>query len=230
MKRRVDPELLDSLPPADPRAVRSRRDLQRINAVMGHPQIMARALAAALDGGAAPRITEIGAGDGRFLLGVARCLKGRWNPVEATLVDRLDAFDRSAEPRFRELGWVVQVKTQDVRTWLQPQNDPRETIIANLFLHHFSAPALAELLQLAARSARAVIAVEPRRGKWSFCSSRMLWALGCNAITRHDAPVSVRAGFTGSELSALWPDIQNWRLTERRAGLFSHLFIAQRKH
>jgi hypothetical protein len=40
--------------------------------------------------------------------------------------------------------------------------------------------------------------------------------------------VSVRAGFSGEELSALWPDRQTWRLTERRAGIFSHLFIAQK--
>jgi hypothetical protein len=60
-----------------------------------------------------------------------------------------------------------------------------------------------------------------------FCS-RLLWAIGCNAVTRHDAVVSVRAGFSGGELSALWPDQQNWRLTEQRAGMFSHLFIARK--
>jgi hypothetical protein len=57
----------------------------------------------------------------------------------------------------------------------------------------------------------------------------LLWAIGCNSVTRHDALVSVRAGFSGDELSALWPDKKNWQLTERRAGPFSHLFIAQRK-
>ena len=52
--------------------------------------------------------------------------------------------------------------------------------------------------------------------------------IGCNAVTRHDAAVSVRAGFLGNELSALWPDQKNWQLTERRTGLFSHLFVAQK--
>ncbi|HEX3890808.1 MAG TPA: FAD-dependent monooxygenase, partial [Verrucomicrobiae bacterium] len=50
----------------------------------------------------------------------------------------------------------------------------------------------------------------------------------CNNVTRHDAIVSVRAGFSGEELSALWPDKKNWRLTERHSGLFSHLFVAQK--
>jgi hypothetical protein len=56
----------------------------------------------------------------------------------------------------------------------------------------------------------------------------MLGLIGANAVTRHDAAVSVRAGFQGGELSALWPADPRWRLRECRAGLFSHLFLAQR--
>jgi ABC-type thiamine transport system ATPase subunit len=41
--------------------------------------------------------------------------------------------------------------------------------------------------------------------------------------------VSVRAGFVREELSALWPDKRNWQLTEQRASLFSHLFIARKR-
>jgi hypothetical protein len=39
--------------------------------------------------------------------------------------------------------------------------------------------------------------------------------------------LSVRAGFSGRELSALWPK-GDWLLEERHAGLFSHLFTARR--
>jgi hypothetical protein len=52
--------------------------------------------------------------------------------------------------------------------------------------------------------------------------------IGCSWVTIHDAEASIRAGFVRQEMSALWPDKKNWRLTERRAGLFSHLFIAKR--
>lgn len=45
---------------------------------------------------------------------------------------------------------------------------------------------------------------------------------------RHDARTSVRADFTEDDLSALWPAGDGWRLKERRAGLFSHRFVAQR--
>ena len=73
------------------------------------------------------------------------------------------------------------------------------------------------------------IALEPRRSSWSFALSRQLWAIGCNRVTRHDAPVSVRAGFSGNELSRLWPQNGKWRLQERPAGWFSHLFLARRE-
>jgi hypothetical protein len=58
--------------------------------------------------------------------------------------------------------------------------------------------------------------------------SRLLGAVGCNDVTRHDAVVSVRAGFSGCELSSLWTDNDNWQLTEQSAGAFSHLFIARK--
>ena len=100
---------------------------------------------------------------------------------------------------------------------------------ANLFLHHFPEAQLAELLRAAARLARVFIAVEPRRSARVLFFSRLLGLIGCNQVTRHDAPISVRAGFAGHELSRLWPAGQGWSLQERPAGWFSHLFIAQRE-
>ena len=55
---------------------------------------------------------------------------------------------------------------------------------------------------------------------------QVIWVLGCNEVTRHDAVVSVRAGFTGNELSAAWPP-GDWQLEERVAWPFTHLFIAR---
>ena len=45
MKREVKRELLDELPAGDRRAIGSRRDQQKVNAWMGHADIMLRALA-----------------------------------------------------------------------------------------------------------------------------------------------------------------------------------------
>ena len=249
MKRIVQPELLDTLPPDDPRAVRSRRDLCRVNGWMRNHAILARALKKNWNSSAASRIVELGAGDGNFLLSVAQRLgslgvpsrtsrdgPGRLKPelqtenMNATLLDLQKNVSAETPAAFANLGWRAEAVVADVFDWLKTSGpDPAPGgIIANLFLHHFEDARLAELLRLISQRTKLFIAVEPRRAPWPLFCSRRLWAIGCNDITRHDAVISVRAGFSGHELSALWPDKQNWRLTELRAGAFSHLFIARK--
>jgi hypothetical protein len=230
VNRIVLPELLDVLPPQDSPALRSRRDLRRLNAWMNHPQIMARILQENWPGPDAQQIVELGAGDGHFLLSVARRLNGHRSDTRAILVDRLNTVDAQTGDEFTRLGWRVQAEIAEAGDWLRLATPGTpQTIISNLFFHQFQAEQLAEMLRLAAGSSRLVIALEPRRS-WlpRFCG-RLLWVIGCGQVTRHDAHISIRAGFAGSELSALWPDGENWTLVERPAGLFSHLFVARRK-
>ncbi|HEU0039582.1 MAG TPA: hypothetical protein VFR76_09925, partial [Verrucomicrobiae bacterium] len=128
-----------------------------------------------------------------------------------------------------KLGWRAEKTISDVFVWArQSSARPAEAVVANLFLHHFSDAQLAELFRAVGQAARLFVAVEPRRAAWPLGCSRLLWAVGCNAITQHDAAASVRAGFAGRELSALWPGDDGWILTEKPAGLFSHVFVAQR--
>ncbi len=222
MKRIVQPEILDTLPPDDPRALRSRRDLRRVNSCMGNDAIMAKALKEFFP--VAPKqIVELGAGDGNFLRQVAQ--KSNWKNVNATLLDLQKNVSAETLDDFARLGWRAEAVVADVFDW--PQSSV-EIVLANLFLHHFENGRLAELLRIISRRANLFIALEPRRAPLPLFFSRMLWAIGCNDVTRHDATVSVRAGFFGEEISALWPDKKNWRLTERRAGWFGHLFIAQK--
>jgi len=71
LPRRLQPEWLDRLPADDPRAIRTRRDLLRINVCMLNVQIMSRALLRHAVG--RPRtIVDLGSGDGQFILRVAR--------------------------------------------------------------------------------------------------------------------------------------------------------------
>jgi len=118
--------------------------------------------------------------------------------------------------------------TADVFEWLADPAMPRvDAIVANLFVHHFEAPRVAELFALAAKRTRALIACEPRRSAFALAGSRLLGIVGCNDVTRHDAVASVRAGFAGRELSALWPAADGWSLEERGRGPFSHAFVAR---
>ena len=230
MERIVLPELLDVLPPQDQSALRSRRDLRRINAWMRHPRLMARCLQKYWVEPDARQIVELGAGDGHFLLSVAGRLRGQWPGAQAILVDRLDTLDPQTREPFERLGWTVQAEIAEAAEWLRrAAPNPARVVISNLFFHQFETEPLAELLRLAANSSRLVIALEPRRSWLPRLCGRLLWVIGCGPVTLHDAHISVRAGFAGSELSALWPDKKNWELIERPVGLFSHLFIARRK-
>jgi hypothetical protein len=227
MKRLIEPELLDALPPADPRALHSRGDLHRINSWMGNHSIMARTLQNNFNLHAPKQITELGAGDGNFLRRVAQKISPRWPDVNVTLLDRQKIATAQTLDAFARLGWRAETVVADVFDWPQIDN-AAEVVITNLFLHHFEDAGLAGLLRLISRRAKLFIAIEPRRAHWPLFCSRLLWTIGCNDVTCHDAAASVRAGFADKGLSALWPDKKNWRLTERRAGLFSHLFIARR--
>ncbi len=234
MDRTVEREMLDELPSNDGRAVQARRDLQKLNVWMGHARILTRVLRGAL-GDRAPRsLVELGAGDGTLLLRLARAMNPAWGgearngPLRAVLVDRQRLISPHTEMAFAELGWAVESLQMDVYDWFrEPRADRSDVIIANLFLHHFAEDELARLLGLVAAHTRLFLACEPRRGRVSLRASGLLWLVGCNDVTRNDARISVRAGFTGSDLSSLWPRDTRWQLLERRAGAFSHSFAAR---
>jgi len=84
------------------------------------------------------------------------------------------------------------------------------------------------LFARAAPLCRLFAASEPRRSNLALLGSRLSWVIGCNDVTLHDAVISVRAGFRGAELSALWPEQAGTILHEGAAGLFSHCFVAGR--
>ena len=227
--RRIEPEWLDDLPPGNPRAMRSRRDLRRINVLMANSTIVARELARSLRPGSPRAIAEIGAGDGTFMLRLAARSATRWQDTRVVLVDRQDIVSPGTRHAFGALGWTVETVTADVFEWLaRPAGEVFDVIVANLFLHHFKDAELTAMLSLAARRTRLFIACEPRRSTLALAGSHLLGVVGCNDVSRHDAVVSVRAGFDGRELSALWPAGRGWTLHERAHGLFSHSLVASR--
>ena len=222
--RRLEGEWLDDLPADDPRARRSRADLRRINVLMGNARIVATAVKPLLDG-AAPSLVEIGAGDGEFALRAAHLLDAR--SADVTLVDRQGIVSSRTRAGFSKMGAKLRVDEADVFEWLERPGPAVHLVMANLFLHHFEDEPLRRMLSLVARRARLFVACETRRSAFALAGARMLGAIGCNDVTRHDAAVSVRAGFRDGEISALWPP-GPWSLREERRGLFSHLFVAKR--
>lgn len=227
MKRTVEPEWLDELPENDPGAVRSRHDLRRVNFLMGNAGILADRLGRLSSDEFPRRMVELGAGDGTFALRVAAKLAGRTKKVELTLVDRQNLVRSETTEAFLRLGWRTKFVRSDVFEFLS-RVEPVDCIFANLFLHHFQGEQLSLLLRLMAEKTRMFAACEPYRSTVGIGGTKLLGLIGCNAVTRHDATISVRAGFRGRELSALWPDVGKWKIEEGAAGWFSHAFVANR--
>ena len=229
MARRVEPEWLDGLPWRDPVAVRSRRDLRRVNLLMGNAAIIQRELNRHCGDESHRAIAEIGAGDGTLMLQLAQACTPRWSDSDVVLLDRQDLVSPTTLNAFSSFGWRAECVASDVFSWLaEPPGRVFDVMVANLFLHHFEAPALAALLSLIAGRTRLFVACEPRRSGLALLGSRLLGFVGCNRVVRHDAVVSVRAGFDAQELSAMWPRGGPWLLQEHAAGVFSHCFVARR--
>jgi hypothetical protein len=213
MIRTVLPEILDTLPPGHPDAVASRRDLRRLNWIMGNHRWLAAQLAARHRGG---RVVELGAGDGSL----GRMLFHR----QPGLVDRWTGLDLIAPPPEWPAGWMQ-------TDLFSPEGSAvvaaAETVVANLFLHHFENGALARLgTQL--KHSRLLLFCEPARRRRHQWQGRLL-APFLNRVTRHDLKVSVAAGFLGGELpEALGLRPVEWRWTVRTGFRGSLRFAAER--
>lgn len=228
--RRVTPEILDELPASDPRARRSRADLRRINRIMAAVTWLKRGLASAA--AARPRaVVELGAGDGTLALRLARSLGNPWLGTHLTLLDLEPIVAQKTADAIRACGWTVEVVAADALDWLARTRPERVGVVfANLFVHHFEGERLTRLLGGVAAHADAFVCCEPRRSRFALAGSRLLGLIGCNDVTRHDAVVSVEAGFRGDEIGAAWRAAVagSWTLKEAAAGAFSHLFVARR--
>ena len=231
LRRRVEPELLDELGADDPRAQRSRDDLRRINRAMSALAVLKRSLDSAISGSPPHTIVELGAGDGSLMLRLARGRAAHWPGVRVTLLDRLNLIAPETIDALVSLGWTPSVVAMDVFHWLaEPCVTRRDVIFANLFIHHFSAEALARLLAGIEQRCRVFFCCEPRRSALPLAGSHLIGLLGAGPVTRKDAVSSVHAGFRAQELSELWPNKSAWVLKEGSAGLFSHAFLAIRKN
>ena len=178
--RKLTPELLDHLPHDDPGAMRSRSDLRRINRFMGNESWITSVIPKR-----ANHITEIGAGDGQLISKLSQ------QRPEAEIT----AYDLA--PRPAHLPHTVKWIEGDLFSQTPPSHGG--TLIANLFLHHFTDAQL-ETLGVWIRNFQTVIINEPLRAHLPMLLGKIA-APFVHPITRHDMRVSIEAGFAPGELA-----------------------------
>lgn len=178
--RKLTPELLDHLPHDDPGALRSRQDLRRINFIMGNERWIASAIPENTR-----HISEIGAGEGHLLARLAE----KFPQAEIT------AYDLAPRPAHLPLSlkWLQ----GDLFSHAPPADGG--TLIANLFLHHFTDPQLAELGAWM-RGFHTLLINEPQRARLPLLLGKLATPF-LHPITRHDMRVSIEAGFAPGELA-----------------------------
>lgn len=199
LQRVIIPEILDSLIPTDPRAMRSRRDLRLIDFYLGNSRWIVRQLQKQTPLPA--QIIEIGAGEGILCQKIQKIL-----PV--LLVTGLDLAERPANLPSR-IEWISGDFFQSLPSL------EADTCVASLILHHFPDEALRNLGSLL-QPFRTLIFSEPLRSRLPLFFSK-LFSFLMGEVTRHDMPVSIRAGFRPRELPALLNlDSKRWIITESR--------------
>lgn len=213
MQRILEPELLDSLPPQDPDALHSRRDLRVTNQILGNYRWLIRTLRPLLR--PSEVALELGAGVGEL---------GRQLAAAGIAADGIDLWPRPADwPT--ERTWHI----HDLRTFTEYARYP--VVFGNLIFHHLAETELAELGAVLRRNARAIVASEPMRRR---SSQKLFGAIaplfGANRVTLHDGHVSIAAGFVGDELARfLGLDASEWECRCNTSVLGAYRLVAVRR-
>jgi hypothetical protein len=189
--RVLQEEILDRLPPEDPSAQRSRRDLRRLNALMGNSAWMRASLAMAQPG----KIAELGAGEGLLSRKIIQ-----WQPhSEVVGLDLL--------PRPVDLPATISWRQGN----LFEEFPGADTVVGCMIIHHFSDEKLHTLGRLL-QTSRAIYFCEPHRAALPHFWARCMFPF-VGEVTRHDMPASIDAGFIPGELPSLL-SLKDWRVEE----------------
>lgn len=216
MQRSVQPELLDGLPSEDPDAIGSRKDLVRINLLMGNWRWLHKQLVKHVDLKSA-HLLEIGAGDGTLAKQLIKSLQPQ----------SYAALDLASAPH----NWPTSATWQQADLLRNADYTGATHLIANLVLHHFETDLLKSIgNQIQNSTIHTIIACEPCRRKLHQLQLGAGKLIGFNHVTLHDGHVSVEAGFRANELPellGLHPSQWEWSITETFMGAYR--MVANRK-
>jgi 2-polyprenyl-3-methyl-5-hydroxy-6-metoxy-1,4-benzoquinol methylase len=182
-------EILDDLPYEEAR--RSLQDLVRLNRSWGGHAALRWLMAQAAAPGETFSLLDVGAASGDMGAAIRRSYPG----ARVTSLD-YRASHLCAAPPPKVVADAFQLPVAPAAY---------DFVFCSLFLHHFENEQIVELLSSFRTAARRAVLVIDLERNWiarNFVPWTR-WLLGWDPVTAHDAPISVDAGFTPAELTAL---------------------------
>jgi SAM-dependent methyltransferase len=188
--RAREPEALD-VGVAPDEALRSLADLRFVNRWLGNRGRFVGAVLPYLRGSAHPRLLDVGSGSGDVPAVLRRALEGR---LAAAVVDIKLLHLQAAPPD------LLRVVADARRLPFAPGTF--DVVTASLFLHHFDAAALPELLRgLYALARRALVVNDLRRARVPYVFGKAVFPLLFKSrVSVEDGLISIRSSFREPDL------------------------------
>jgi len=189
--RVIKPEILDTLPEGHPDAERNRKEIYLLGKLSGNYRHAVKLLKAHHQPG--DRILEIGAGTGELGKALTRKSEELTHTLDYT---GLDLWNRPPLWPQRWNWW--QGDLLDFNGY-----PDYNVLLGNFILHQFDDNTLRDLFNRIRNNFRLIIFCETARHLLHVWQLRLAYLLGINYVTRHDAKVSIEAGFKAQELPSL---------------------------
>jgi SAM-dependent methyltransferase len=217
-RRSTESEMLDEGVPDD-EALRSLGDLRFVDRWLGNRRAFTSSVLPFLAGVARPSILDVGCGSGDVLSGLRRAAGEHALAVGADL----KLLHLTAAP-----ADVVRVVADARRLPFAPQSF--DVVTASLFLHHFDAGELPDVLGgLYALARRALVVNDLRRARVPYVFGRAFFKmLFRSPVSVSDGLVSIRRAFLPAELSAAFAAASIPGVRIRRTFPYRLLAVAER--
>jgi SAM-dependent methyltransferase len=197
-------ELLDG-EISDPVALRRNlRDIRRINALLGWTALTVHEVARAIHatGARSFSLLDVATGSADMPLAIARWADRAGIVAHITATD-VSPHVLSVASEQTAVVPDIAVQEQDALA-LTYEDGAFDIALCTLALHHFAPDDAVLLLRELARVGRKVLVFDLVRSPLAYCGVIVLTrALFMDAMTQHDAPTSVRRGYTAAEVRAL---------------------------
>jgi len=189
----------------DDKAIRDNlRDIRFINRVLGWTTFTTRQVVSSLRalGPAEVRVLDIASGSADIPLAVAR--RARRTGIDLKIVVS-DISSQIVDAARRQAAGTPSIVVEKADALDLPYADGSfDIVLCTLALHHFAPDEGVALLQSMARVGRRVLVFDIARSPLAYAGAVALTRLlPMNAMTRHDAPVSVRRAYTVAEVRDL---------------------------